>query len=80
MPLHLIPEHAIQQYGLQDKAKNGYIYMEIRKVIYGLPQAGILANKFLKERLAKSGYFEVPHTPRPLEACHKTSVIYSGGG
>ena len=37
--------------------------MEIRKGIYGLPQAGILANNLLKKRLAKIGYFEVPHTP-----------------
>ncbi len=31
--------------------------------MYGLPQAGILANKLLKKRLAKHGYFEEPHTP-----------------
>jgi len=37
--------------------------MEIRKGMYGLPQAGILANKLLKKRLAKQGYYELPHTP-----------------
>ena len=37
--------------------------MEIRKGMYGLPQAGILANKLLKARLAPHGYFEQPHTP-----------------
>jgi len=37
--------------------------MEIRHRCYGLPQAGILANKLLKKRLAEDGYFEVPHTP-----------------
>jgi hypothetical protein len=37
--------------------------MEIRRGCYGLPQAGILANKLLKKRLAKHGYFELPHTP-----------------
>ena len=30
--------------------------------MYGLPAAGILANKLLKSRLAKKGYFELPHT------------------
>ena len=39
--------------------------MEIRKAIYGLPQDGSLANKLLKERLARAGYFEVTHTPGP---------------
>ena len=37
--------------------------MEIQKGMYGLPQAGILANKLLRKRLAKHGYFELPHTP-----------------
>ena len=31
--------------------------------MYGLPVAGILANKLLKSRLTKKGYFELPHTP-----------------
>ena len=37
--------------------------MEIRKAIYGLPQAGVLANKLLKKRLASAEYYEMPHTP-----------------
>jgi hypothetical protein len=36
--------------------------MEICKGVYRLPQAGILANKLLKEQLALHGYFEQPHT------------------
>ena len=39
------------------------MYMECRKGMYGLPQAGILANKLLKKRLAKFGYIETRHTP-----------------
>jgi len=31
--------------------------------MYGLPQAGILANKLLRERLARHGYFEQLQTP-----------------
>ena len=37
--------------------------MCIQKRLYGLPAAGILVNKLLKSRLAKKGYFELPHTP-----------------
>ena len=37
--------------------------MEIQKGMYGLPQAGILANKLLKKWLALHGYFEQPHMP-----------------
>ena len=36
--------------------------MEIRRGMYGWPQAGILANKLLKNRLAKHGYIEVQCT------------------
>ena len=37
--------------------------MEIRKGMYGLPQAGILANKLLTTRLATHGYHPCPITP-----------------
>ncbi len=45
------------------KAIDGYVYMEIRIGMYGLPQASILANKLLKLRLVRHGYFKQPHTP-----------------
>ena len=63
MPIDIFPEHTIEQYNLREHVKNGFVYLECRKAIYGLPQAGALANKLLKERLAPAGYFEVPHTP-----------------
>ena len=63
MPIALFPQDIIEHYGLNDKVLNGYVYMEIRKGMYGLPQAGIRANKLLKECLARHGYFEQPHTP-----------------
>jgi hypothetical protein len=37
--------------------------MEICKGMYGLPQAGILANKLLKKCLTIHSYYEQPHTP-----------------
>ena len=37
--------------------------MEIIRGMYGLPQAGILANQLLRKRLKPHGYFEVEHTP-----------------
>jgi hypothetical protein len=63
MPMRLIPDDIIEHYGLREKALNGYAYMGIRHGMYGLPQAGILANKLLHERLARHGYFKQPHTP-----------------
>eukprot|EP00957_Ditylum_brightwellii_P102957 7846388-Ditylum_brightwellii.AAC.1 len=37
--------------------------------MYGLPQAGILANKLLTERLEEHRYYPVQHTPGLW--CHK---------
>ena len=48
---------------MREHAKNGFIYLEIRKAIYGLSQAGVLANKLLKARLTPAGYYEVANTP-----------------
>jgi hypothetical protein len=59
----LIPDEFKDFYKLWDKIYNGYVYCEIRRGMYGLPQAGIIANQLLKKRLAKFGYFELPHTP-----------------
>jgi hypothetical protein len=62
MPFDLIPPKFADAYDLHQNQKGGYIYMEIRKGIYGLPQAGILANKLLKERLGRVVYYKMPHT------------------
>ncbi len=52
MPISLFPTDIIEHYRLNEKVVGGYVYMEIRKGMYGLPQADVLANKLLKERLA----------------------------
>ena len=46
-----------------EKVYKGCIWIEIRRSIYCLPQAGKLANEFLRKKLAPHGYFEVKHTP-----------------
>jgi hypothetical protein len=38
-----IPEEIIVEYKLKDKVSDGYVYVEVQKGMYGLPQAGILA-------------------------------------
>ena len=63
MPLDIFPPHIVEQYNLEERAKNGQVYLEIRQAIYGLPQAGILANKLPWERLEPFGYYKVAHTP-----------------
>ncbi len=63
IPYALFPPWIVEQYALQNKVLDGHIYMEMRRAVWGLPQAGILANKLLKKRLAPHGYFKCTHTP-----------------
>ncbi len=52
-----IPEEIIKEYKLCEKAtSNGSIYIMATKGMYGLPQAGLIANKLLESRLNKHGY------------------------
>jgi hypothetical protein len=48
--LDIIPEEIILAYNLCNIVKpDGWVYIKIRKGMYGLPQAGILANKLLEQ-------------------------------
>jgi hypothetical protein len=63
IPVSVIPADIMDQYNLAPLVHNAYIMVEIRKGIYGLPQAGILANQRLVANLAPHGYYPAPHTP-----------------
>ena len=59
-----IPDKIISEYKLQQKATlDGSIYLEVTKGMYGLPQAGRLANKLLEKRLNKEGYYQSKLVP-----------------
>ena len=50
MKLDMFPEDVIEEYNLRDRVEpNGYVYIKVRKGMYGLPQAGLLAQKLLKK-------------------------------
>jgi hypothetical protein len=63
MLLFRFPEEIIQKYNLNALAVDGWVYIEIRKGMYGLKQVGLLANKLLQTRLAPFGYYPARHTP-----------------
>ncbi len=63
IPIKLIPAKIIEAYNLLPKVYKDQIYVEIRRGMYGLPQAGILANQLLTKRLAPHGYEQCRHTP-----------------
>jgi hypothetical protein len=63
MMLSGFPEEIVDNYNLDALAIDGWIYIEIRKGMYGLKQAGLLANHLLQTRLAPFGYYPARHTP-----------------
>jgi hypothetical protein len=63
MPLALFPAWIVEQYNLKELALNGYVHLEMRRAVWGLPQAGILANKRLRRKLAPFGYYKCVNTP-----------------
>jgi hypothetical protein len=64
-----IPQSMVEQYNLQPLAQSGFVYMEVRKTMYSLPQTGRLANKALVPHLAQHGYIQCEYTPGLF--CHE---------
>jgi hypothetical protein len=70
-----LPDEIIAEYQLHEKATHhGMVFVAVTKGMYGLPQAGLLANELLEKRLNQHGYFQnklVPgfwrHLTRPIQ-------------
>jgi hypothetical protein len=59
-----MPNDVIKHYNLTDLATpDGYVYCEIKKGMYGLPQAGIIAQQLLEKQLQQHGYRQSKTTP-----------------
>jgi hypothetical protein len=63
MPLNLFPVWIIKQYDLTKHAKDRWVHLEMQCAIWGLLQAGVLANKCLCRTLAPFGYYKCVKTP-----------------
>jgi hypothetical protein len=48
LPLTILPLDIIEKYDLKRLSVNGWVNLEIRKGMYGLKQAGLLANQLLQ--------------------------------
>jgi hypothetical protein len=66
-------EEIIQKYNLNALAVDDWVYIEILNGMYGLKQAGLLANQLLQTRLAPFGYYPARHTSGLW--LHKTRLI-----
>ena len=55
-PINIIPEEIVTQYNLRAMGENGYVYADIIKVMYVLPQAGQIVNYFLTKNISTHSY------------------------
>ena len=76
VPTNMIPDDIFNEYKLSKLAQNGKVLVEIRKGMYGLPQAGRIAYDKLLTHLARGGYVPAgttpglfKHTSKPLIFC-----------
>ena len=67
------PQEFIEKYNLLAYEYNGWVFFEVIKGCYGLPQSGQLANDLLCKCLNKAGYFKAATTPGLW--CHKWRSI-----
>ena len=59
-----LPDDVIAHYNLREKATpDGYVHIEIRRGMYGLPQEVKLAHELLEKRSNKAGYKQSGLTP-----------------
>ena len=55
IPEKFLTQDIIAKYGLRNKIHKGYVYCKIKKGMYGLKQAALLAFEQLKKNLAPHG-------------------------
>ena len=53
----------MEEYNLHSVPQNGWVYFEIIRECYGLPQSGKSPNDLLRTRLNKAGHYEATTTP-----------------
>ena len=59
----MIPTETMEKYGLDKFVHDGMVLFQIDKGMYGLPQAGLLAQQRLVTHLGEHGYAQAPHNP-----------------
>ena len=74
IPVAQIPQNVMDQYKLASLIVDGYVYVEISGGMYGLIQAGAIANRKLVSTLAAHDYHQKARTPGLFK--HATRPIW----
>ena len=54
--ISMIPQEFVEKYNLKENTYNGYIFARVTKGMYGIPQAGKIAQDNLVKQLEPYGY------------------------
>ena len=76
LPINIITEEIMDQYGLRAMEKYGYVYVKNRKGMYGIPQALRIANNFTTKNISSHGHFQYRLTPVPWKHKWRPSTLY----
>ena len=64
LKLSNLPDDVVRHYKLADKVtRDGYVCVEIWRSMYGLPQAGLIAQTLPEQLRNKEGYYQIEPTP-----------------
>ena len=63
VPLKIMPSEIVDKYNPKELEVDCWVYINIVKGVYGLPQARKIANALLQKRLTKHGYHQCQFTP-----------------
>ena len=63
MHISMIPQEFIDKYNLKYKVHNEYIFVQVTKGVYVLPQSGRIVHDSLVKHLAPFGYHPSNKTP-----------------
>ena len=80
IPLCMVPAAVLDRYNLHPYITHGHVYFEIRKCMYGLPQAGKLSQLRLIDHLSQHGFtHSMPQHPVPIPTFHPRHHLLPGG-
>jgi len=77
MPFALFPDHIVKQYNLGEKAKHGFVYLELRKVIYA-PPSRLPSQQAPQGTAGATWLLRSPTYPRVMETRYQASPVLPG--
>ncbi len=79
IPLALFPEWIKLQYNLDTHARDGFVFLEIRHTVWGLPQACFFCKQITAKAAQTTWILQMCQHPRPVASHNKTSHVLPCG-